>query len=146
MRRRRVFVLGTSATGACPDCGAPFYRVVKHHYVHSHRHGAGSKTGQRFDARYEGRSSNETGGAGLPRLDRVAETLGWRAPCRCPQERPPVPCLVLDPFAGAGTTALVADRLGRDAVGLELSSKYVDMARKRIRSEAPLFATAEEVA
>jgi DNA modification methylase len=46
---------------------------------------------------------------------------------------------VLDPFGGAGTTGLVADRLGRDAVLIELSESYCEMARKRIASDAPLF-------
>ena len=49
---------------------------------------------------------------------------------------------VLDPFAGAGTTLLVADRLQRDGVGIELNPKYVEMARRRIASDAPLFAGA----
>jgi len=47
--------------------------------------------------------------------------------------------LVLDPFAGAGTTGLVADRLGRDAVLIELNPKYVKMIEDRIRNDAPMF-------
>lgn len=46
---------------------------------------------------------------------------------------------VLDPFGGAGTTGLVADRLGRDAVLIELNPDYADMARRRISADAPLF-------
>ena len=46
---------------------------------------------------------------------------------------------ILDPFAGAGTTGLVAHRLGRDFVGIELNPKYAEMARRRIRSDAPLL-------
>jgi DNA modification methylase len=42
---------------------------------------------------------------------------------------------VLDPFGGAGTTGLVADRLKRDALLIELNPTYVDMARKRIQSD-----------
>jgi DNA modification methylase len=38
----------------------------------------------------------------------------------------PVPCTVLDPFLGSGTTAEVAIRLGRRAVGIELSQDYCD--------------------
>lgn len=48
--------------------------------------------------------------------------------------------LVLDPFAGAGTTLLVAHRLGRSSLGLELNPKYAEMARRRIRDDAPLLA------
>ena len=47
---------------------------------------------------------------------------------------------VLDPFAGAGTTGLVADRLGRHFVGFELNPEYAEMAKRRIRNDAPLFA------
>ena len=46
---------------------------------------------------------------------------------------------VLDPFGGAGTTGLVADRLGRDAVLIELNPEYAEMAERRIRGDAPLF-------
>jgi len=46
---------------------------------------------------------------------------------------------VLDPFGGAGTTGLVADRLGRDAILIELNPEYAELARKRITSDAPLF-------
>lgn len=47
--------------------------------------------------------------------------------------------VVLDPFGGAGTTGLVADRLGRDAILIELNPEYIEMARKRIVGDAPLF-------
>lgn len=47
---------------------------------------------------------------------------------------------VLDPFGGAGTTGLVADRLQRDAVLIELNPAYADMARGRVASDAGLFA------
>ena len=47
---------------------------------------------------------------------------------------------VLDPFLGAGTTALVADRLGRNCIGIELNPDYADMAKRRIEGDSPLFA------
>jgi site-specific DNA-methyltransferase (adenine-specific) len=47
--------------------------------------------------------------------------------------------LVLDPFAGSGTTGLVALRLGRSFIGIELSPIYAEMARRRIEDDAPLF-------
>ena len=50
--------------------------------------------------------------------------------------------VVLDPFAGAGTTGLVADRLGRDSILVEISPKYAKMARDRIEGDAPLFTDA----
>ena len=47
---------------------------------------------------------------------------------------------VLDPFFGAGTTGLVADRLQRNCIGIELNPAYALMARNRINDESPLFA------
>jgi len=58
----------------------------------------------------------------------------------------PVGGTVLDPFAGAGTTGLVARSLGRAFVGIELNGDYAEMGRRRIRGDAPLFETAAEVA
>ena len=45
---------------------------------------------------------------------------------------------VLDPFAGAGTTGLVALAKGRDFTGIDLNREYVEMAANRIRQDAPL--------
>ena len=49
--------------------------------------------------------------------------------------------LVLDPFTGAGTTGMVATRLDRQFVGVEMNPEYADMARQRIINDAPLFMT-----
>jgi len=46
----------------------------------------------------------------------------------------------LDPFAGAGTTGLVADRLGRNALLIELNPLYAGMGERRIWRDGPLFA------
>lgn len=51
--------------------------------------------------------------------------------------------VVLDPFAGAGTTGLVADRLNRDFIGIELNPEYAEIAKRRIYNDAPMFATVE---
>jgi len=48
--------------------------------------------------------------------------------------------VVLDPFFGSGTTGLVAERLGRDCIGIELNPAYAVIARNRINDDAPLFA------
>jgi DNA modification methylase len=47
---------------------------------------------------------------------------------------------VLDPFGGAGTTGIVSDRLGRNAILIELNPAYAAMAERRITNDAPLFA------
>ncbi len=42
--------------------------------------------------------------------------------------------LILDPFLGSGTTAVVAKKLGRRYVGYEINSEYIEIARNRIRN------------
>lgn len=54
----------------------------------------------------------------------------------------PVGGTVLDPFGGAGTTGLVADRLQRNAILIELNPEYADLARRRIGDDAPLLMAA----
>jgi len=55
--------------------------------------------------------------------------------------------LILDPFAGTGTTGLVALRHGRGFIGVELNPDYCELARNRIRDDQPLLNTpAEQVA
>lgn len=48
---------------------------------------------------------------------------------------------VLDPFGGAGTTGLVADRLGRNAILVELNPNNAEIMRDRIRNDCPMFAS-----
>lgn len=61
---------------------------------------------------------------------------------RCINAGCPVGGIVLDPFGGAGTTGLVADRLQRNAILIELNPEYAAMARRRIDNDAPMFADA----
>lgn len=51
----------------------------------------------------------------------------------------PIGGMVLDPFGGAGTTGLVADRMGRDAILIELNNEYADIAERRIKGDCPMF-------
>ncbi len=52
----------------------------------------------------------------------------------------PVGGTVLDPFFGAGTTGMVADRLQRNCIGVELNPAYAEIARNRISGDAGMFA------
>jgi hypothetical protein len=61
------------------------------------------------------------------------KTLGWAPSCSCNADV--VPATVLDPFAGAGTTLLVADRLQRNAIGIELNPEYAAMAKRRLSKD-----------
>jgi hypothetical protein len=47
--------------------------------------------------------------------------------CEAAKDIPTTPCVVLDPFCGSGTTAVVALQHGRRAVGIELSKQYMDL-------------------
>lgn len=47
---------------------------------------------------------------------------------------------VLDPFGGAGTSALVADRMGLDCTLIELNPAYVQIAHNRLSDDAGMFA------
>ena len=68
----------------------------------------------------------------------VQEDRGFTKNCSCSGSQTSAG-RVLDPFGGSGTTALVADRHGRDATIIELNQKYVDIAENRLGSDAPLF-------
>jgi len=48
----------------------------------------------------------------------------------CPESE-----IVLDPFAGAGTTGLVALRLNRSFIGIEIKQEYCDMAHERLKKD-----------
>ena len=51
--------------------------------------------------------------------------------------------IVLDPFAGTGTTLLAASRIGRDSIGVEIDPEYAHMAAGRLRDQGDLFAACE---
>jgi len=121
---------GTSAKGCCPECGAPWKRVVKgsmtaHDGKTKGTYPEGS-TAKRLALLRQ--AARERGGE----YANQASTIGWKPTCNCPSSRP-VPCAVLDPFSGSGTTGVVAVRLGRRYVGIELNPDYVKMSQKRIR-------------
>jgi len=66
-------------------------------------------------------------------MSESAPTDDWKQACGCPVVGDYTePGIALDPFAGAGTTAVVAKRLGRRFIGTELNPEYVAMAQKRV--------------
>ena len=65
------------------------------------------------------------------------ETTGWRPSCAATPRSEPVPATVLDPFAGSGTTLLVAQALGRRGIGIDLSPEYLKQALER-NAQTPL--------
>ena len=130
---RRAILAGTSAHGACPSCGAPWQRVVERgemvqcgHVKSHHNH----KRADEPDSTLSQLSALRTG------LTAETKTIGFAPTCTCGHEDT-VPCVVLDPFMGSGTTGAVARTLGRDFIGCELNPAYVELATKRIGFAQP---------
>lgn len=117
--------IGTSERGCCPECGAPWRRVVELDRP------ASREDRRTANAEASGRTDGFTP---APRGDQIAghRTLGFEPGCACATPQATVPCRCLDPFAGAGTTLVAAANLGLDAVGIELSPDYAELAEKRL--------------
>ncbi len=127
---RRAIKAGTSEKGCCPKCGAPWERVTARATNGMDVENADDRTGEL--------TAQRMGKAKCPDGLRVASrTVGWEPGCAC-GAGDPVPCVVLDPFLGSGTTVAVARQLGRWGVGCELNPEYVELARARIgKAERP---------
>lgn len=124
---RRAIRAGTSEKGCCPACGAPWERVVERTSMVIDLSGR--------DGRIPGNGPRSTSGTMVEPPS--SRTTGWTPGCACPPAEP-VPCVVLDPFLGSGTTIAAARQLGRHGVGCELNPAYADMARVRIgKAEKP---------
>lgn len=128
---------GTSAKGCCAKCGAPYERKVEK----SRTFESGS-----------GRSGNMPNGKNGPALQGggetkdirrgpvvQTETTGWTPQCK--HKVGIVPCKVLDPFSGSGTTGACATGLGRRYIGIDLNKKYLPLAIDRI---GEMFVTIEK--
>lgn len=125
----------------CTVCGEPSRRITSEpEYV--------DQRGAPHDGDAEwrhGRGGAEEGmGSTAPTsLTRTTTTIGWTE-CECPDDgakwRPGV---VLDPFAGSGTTLMVATGHGLDAIGIDIDARNADLALDRV---GPLLLTVEHLA
>ena len=108
----------------CVQCGEKFIHVVK-------------KDKKIIDMLDKGWPTDENGKAiGCGNTKQVFSvsdtvTLGWKKTCKCETEEIKRP-VILDPFAGTGTTLFVANALGHNFVGIEISTNYVNLIRKRM--------------
>ncbi len=135
---------GTSARGCCRDCGAPWRRITRKGAA---LEGWKKHCGADSSGSYHGRATKEFSAAGVQDAStlkaqilagmREVRTVGWQPSCTC-EAGEPVPCMVLDPFAGSGTTGQVALELGRQAVLIELNPDYVKLIQERCTSTQPL--------
>ncbi len=136
---------GTSREGCCPECGTPWERIRER--VSTGKRYSTGKSKAKNDAGLVTGFSGYDDGSSAP----VFKTTGWEPSCDCEQhedepgvfiERPdeptdrwvynPVPCTVLDPFAGAGTTLYVAKEHNRHAIGIELNPDYCKLIERRL--------------
>lgn len=132
---------GTSAHGACASCGKPYTRIVEPSQRYKEVLGQGyhdhkSDLTQGMQSVRGTNIQNRMRDAGINSAEYV--TTGWEKPCKCTTDII-VPCIVLDPFSGAGTTPLVSRKLNRDFYALELNPQYITIANNRLTKELGMF-------
>jgi DNA modification methylase len=112
---------GTSERGCCSVCGAPMIRTVEKEFYGNWEH---HRT-EDWDTNVHNKG-HKTDKAYKPPI-----TTGWQPSCSCNADT--VPCVVLDPFGGSGTTAKVARDLKRGCILIELNPAYVKIMRNKLR-------------
>ncbi len=131
-------ILAGTSPRACEVCGAPWERVVeKGAPIDDWKKACGADS----NGEYEGRAQKDYEKARAENASEVKKrilagmlerkTTGWQPTCTC-QNSGNARCIVLDPFAGSGTTLWVAEQHGRDSIGIELSGEYCKLIRKRM--------------
>ncbi|KKN62596.1 hypothetical protein LCGC14_0510070 [marine sediment metagenome] len=122
----------TSEKGCCPKCGAPWARVIeKGLTAHDGDTGSGYVEGSTANRLALLRQAAREWGA---EYVNSAQSVSWRPTCTC-SAGDPVSCRVLDPFSGAGTTALVAEQLGLDSVSVDTSAEYIQLSKDRLAAD-----------
>lgn len=122
-------ILASTSPMACPECGAPWERVVQKPTIPPEAYLDRPKA--------QPGNNSESSWLRIPgsrrHLIRPPQQAGWRPTCSCPSNNGSGRCVVLDPFAGSGTTLLVAESLGRDSIGVELNPEYCSMIEERMK-------------
>lgn len=114
---RRCVLAGTSEKGVCGECGAPWKRLLE-------------VKPMAIDRSERTHELGRTRSSGTMVEPRESVTTGWQSSCKC--AAPIIPATVLDPFSGSGTTGVMASKLGRNFIGIELNPQYVEMAERRL--------------
>lgn len=113
---------GTSEYGVCSLCGAPWRRLISREQAYDH---VTTSIGKQADGPYTAQVGGGEGGHDVRHgVYAVKTTVGWESTCEHP-DAPVTAAVVLDPFAGSGTTGLVAQRLSRRALLIDLNGEYV---------------------
>lgn len=131
---------GTSVHGCCVECGAPYKRVTEKKLVPGPQASYNTVSDSRDRSADENdQGSNRVKDGHMPGWVEDVKTLGWQRTCKCAAEEIK-PCIVLDPFAGAGTTPLVAQSHGRNWIAFELKKENIEISNRRLIKNFGLFA------
>lgn len=121
----RRIILGWSPSGICVDCGEGRRPVVERERVQTRKGTDAIRGGN------DGSVIPMSGGAGFGQRAETAAAITGEA-CACPDTSAPTrSAVVLDPFGGTGTTALVAKALGRHGITSDRSADYCRLAKWR---------------
>lgn len=124
----KLCILAGTSPKACPKCGAPWERVVERD--------AEEYNPKEAEKRIKATGGVITGGTQKSTLgvtDKVKmTTVAWQPTCSCSDNDGSGKCIVLDPFAGSGTTLQVAEEHGRDSLGIELNPDYCKLIEERM--------------
>ena len=122
----RRLILGWSPPGICVECGEGRRPVVAKGLAEVDRGQVGSR-----GTKFANQSDNRRVGTDPVYGSTEATITGYACACPTP-DAPTRPAVVLDPFGGTGTVAMVARALGRYGVHVDLSADYLRLARWRI--------------
>jgi DNA modification methylase len=124
-------LLSTSEAGCCATCGAPYKRVTERGELVMANGRSGNPHSSDYGKRMHGLDDlggvEQETGAGFG--SRETTTTGWKSSCSCPSDF--VPCTILDPFAGSGTTLAVSKVLGRNSIGIDLDPRLSEWLPER---------------
>ncbi|WP_221415991.1 site-specific DNA-methyltransferase [Brevundimonas bullata] len=135
----------TAPKRCCDACGAPWDRQTETVLVPTAKAAKrGVVDGRDAGADRKDAGSNRQKDGHVPGWSNQVTTTGFAPSCKCGAGH--APAKVLDPFGGAGTTALVADRMGLDCTIIELNPEYAEIARSRIARDQGMFANLEVAA
>lgn len=126
MELPRRIITGWSPSGICTACGEGLRPVASRHAEQAPSSIQGARD------RVASAGGAISGGTERSTLRGVTERTITGYACACPNTTAPSrPAVVLDPFGGTGTTALVADVLGRSGISVDMSADYCRLARWR---------------
>ena len=117
-------ILSMCPQRVCTVCGQPSRRITEAEYIPTQA--TNNTTGRGVTTGVNAPGADPSWSQG--RANKAVTTLGW-SDCGHDQWRNG---LVLDPFAGSGTTLAVATGHGRDAIGIDLDARNADLAAERV--------------